>query len=68
MTRAPFASELAAFSPSWPQHTTSKNDTCSCHSLLTWSAAVDGDAELGDGLAAGGEAKLGVAGDVADER
>ena len=36
MTRAPLDSDAAAFSPSWAHATTSKNDVCSCHSLLTW--------------------------------
>ena len=43
----------AAFSPSWPQAAMLKNEICSCHSFVALVAPVDGDAEGGDGLAAG---------------
>ena len=33
---AQLGENAAAFSPSWAHATTSKNDVCSCHSLLTW--------------------------------
>jgi len=36
VTRDPLVRLVAAFSPRSPQHTTLKNETCSCHSPFCW--------------------------------
>ena len=70
ITRAPFGSGLARVLGHLAASTTTlKKETCFLPlvGLAVLPAAVDGQAEGGDGLAARREPQLGVAGDVADQ-